>query len=254
EFKKSRVLSENFEERYINALKSRFDLTTFLMGEIEAVEELYKREEEKRAQQEKEKTQKLNPKPNVADKVYEENKKRIEKYTRVNLNSSEADEDLERLLGGVREFINNYYPGLQYIYKERRHSNEGEKINYYANKFLSNYDYKGEVPISRQYVAAIERRPRDFKKIEFEHKFVIKETAFLLNELLDVLEKIVEKNEIPQPEHKIILEKSKSKDENWFYEYYNGLTYKEAFEKTKNFLKDMIQDFRFKDIKRNYSF
>ena len=252
EFKKSRTLAESFEERYVNVLKSRLDLTTFLMAEIEAVEELYKREQEKRVVQENEKKEQQ-PKVTVADKVYEENKKKIEKYRRVVLNAQDADEDLERLLGAVREFINNYFPCLTTIYKDRRHTNEGERINFFSNKFLSNYDYKGEVPLSRQYVIALERRPRDFKKIEYEHKFVMKETAFLLNDIIDLLDSIISKDDIPQPEKKLILQKEKGNDNNWFYEYFNNLTYKDAIEKVRTFLKDLITDFRFKDIKRGYS-
>ncbi|HPO48806.1 MAG TPA: hypothetical protein PLO89_00630 [Spirochaetota bacterium] len=253
EFKKSRTLADGFEERYFNALKSKIDLSTFLLAEIEAVEELYKREEEKKSKEIPLKKQEQKPAPTIADKVYEENKKRIEKYPRLILDVSDADEDTERLLGGVREFINSYFQAITTIYKERRHTNEGEKNNNFSNKFLSSYDYKGEIPIARQYVIALQRRPRDFKKIEYEHKFVLKETAFLLNEILDLLESIAIKEDIPQPDKKLSLQKDKSSQENKFYEYFNNLTYKEAFEKVRGFLKDLITDFRFKDIKRGYT-
>lgn len=253
EFKKSRVLLENFEDRYLKALKSRFDITTFLMAEIEALDELFKKEEEKKSQQEKEKSEKINQNPTIADKVYEENKKRILKYIRVPLNHIDSDEDLERLFGAVREFINDHLPSLEYIYRDKRHSTDGEKINFYTNKFLSNYDYKGEVPISRQYLGALERIPKDYKKIEYEHNFAMKETAFLLNELLDVLEKILKNETIPLPENKILLDKPRnSKESSKFYENYNGLVFKEAFQKTINFLGEIIHDFRFKNIKKSH--
>lgn len=253
DFKKSRVLIESFEERYIRALKSKMDLTTFFIAEIEAVEELYKREEEKRVLQEKENLAKKENKPNIADKIYEENKNRIRKYTRIQINHQDSDEEIEYLFGALREFINNYFPALVIIYKEKKHTTEGEKISDFSNKFLTHYDYKGDIPISRQYITALERRPRDFKKIEYEHKFIMKETAFLLNEILELLDKIISKNDIPMPDKKLLIEKNKNSDENWFYEYFNNLTYKESIEKTYNFLKEIITDFRFKDIRRGFS-
>ena len=47
EFNKPSTMSNAFEDRYISVLKNRMDLSTFLLAEIEAVEQLYKIEVQK---------------------------------------------------------------------------------------------------------------------------------------------------------------------------------------------------------------
>ena len=251
DFKKPRSLAESFEDRYINCLKSRMDVTVFLLAEIEAVEEIIKKEEDKKALEEKEKTVKKTQNTTIADKIFEENRKKIIKYSKVEL-SSESDEEIERLIGGVREFLNNYLPAISYIYKDRRQTQDGDQLNNYYQTFIAKYDYKDVPPIARKYIAALANKPRDLKKTDYEHRLLVQETAFLLNDVLDTLETIMMKEEIPFPERKIIITNnvSKKNNENWFYEYFNGLTHKEGFKKVYGFLRDLVLDFRIKDIKK----
>ncbi|OHD18887.1 MAG: hypothetical protein A2086_13005 [Spirochaetes bacterium GWD1_27_9] len=251
DFKKPRSLAESFEDRYLNCLKSRMDVTVFLLAEIEAVEEIIKKEEDKKALEEKDKNVKKTQNTTIADKIFEENRKKIAKYSKVEI-SSDADEEIERLIGGVREFINNYLPAIYYIYKDRRQTQDGDQINKYYQEFITKYDYKDVPPITRKYIAAFYNTPRDLKKIDYEHRLIVQETAFLLNDVLETLETIIVKEEIPFPERKIIIPNNVSKkdSENWFYEYFNGLTYKEGMKKVYSFLRDLVLDFRIKDIKR----
>jgi hypothetical protein len=249
EFKKSRVLIDNFEDRYRSALKNRMDLSVFLLAEIEAIEELYNKEKLKKEAALAEKPAVNEEKQSLADKIFEENRQKIQKYSKIDL-GTESDEELERLLGAIRDFLNNYFPAINMIYKERRHTAEGEKLNEYYHKLLTQYDFKGEVPITRQYSAALSRLPRDFKKIDFEHRFVMQETAFFLNDILDLLEIIIKRNSVPMPE--TLLKPQKKDVSPQFYELFNGIRYDESVKLNYDFLNSILIDFRFKGFKKNY--
>jgi hypothetical protein len=252
EYKKSRVLGDAFEDRYLNVLRKKNDVSVFLLAEIEAVEVLLQKEELKSKEVKIEKIEKKEEKESFADKVFEENRKKIIKYPRIEL-GTDADEEVERLLGAVRLLINDYYPAVNYIYKERRHTFEGENFNQIYHRLVSQYDYKDDAPIARQYFAALTRQPRDFKKMDYEHRFIMQETAFLLNEIFDAIELIVKKNSLPQPDNKISLSKNdRGNIETLFFENFNQLTFNEAILKVQGFINNLLNDFRLKGIKKNY--
>jgi len=249
EFKKSRIIVENFDERYISALRNRQDVSIFLMAEIEVVEELYKKEKENKEKEAIGKPQKATETRSVADKIFDENRQKIIKYTKIDL-GKDADEELERLLGAVREYLNDYFPAIIYIYKERRHTAEGDHLNDFYHKFLTQYDYKGDFPISRQYVASLDRLPKDFKKIDYEHRYIMQESAFILNDLLEALDMIIKKNSIPMPETVIKINKKAYTEA--FFHLFNNKSYEFAVKKNFEHLDEILNDFRFKGLKKNY--
>jgi hypothetical protein len=249
DFKKSRVISEAFEERYMSVLKSRQDLSIFILAEIEAVEELYKKEESKKEKELSEKPEKQEDKKSLADKIFEENRLKIVKYPKMDL-GYDSDEEASRLLGAVRQYLNDYFPAITYIYKERRHTSEGDKLNDYYNKLLTQYDYKGDFPIARQYIASLFRQPRDFKKVDYEHRFIMQETAFLLNDIVEILDQLIKKSLVPMPETKLVLQKKEVSPR--FFELFNGITFEESIKKNFEFLSNILTDFRFKGFKKSY--
>ena len=252
EFKKSRLLLENFEDRYIKTLRAKMDVSVFIIAEIEAVEELYKREEARKKIEIIDRIdKKIDDKSSFADKVMEENRKKIEKYPKVSL-GNDASEEVERLLGAVRDFLNNYWPAITIIYKENRYNSDNEKLNNYFHKLLSTYDYKGDMPIARHYIDAINRKPKDFKKIDYEYRFILQETAFLLNDILDTLTGLLEMDKIPSIDKKINCGLIKLETDSWFREYFENLNHKECVKKVKDHIELMINDFRFKGIKKGY--
>ena len=251
-YKKSRVLSDAFEERYMSALRKKNDISVFLLAEIEAVEVLLKKEDLKSKEEKIVKVEKQETKETFADKVFDENRKKIQKYPGVDL-GSESDEEASKLLGAMRQLLNDYFPALNYIYKERRHTTEGEYVTGIYHKLVTQYDYKNEVPIAKHYCSALTRQPRDFKKIDYEHRFLMQETAFLLNDIYEALDMIVKKNNIPLPENKIIIIKNdKQNIDNNFNVLFNNLSYAESMMKVIAYIQGILTDFRLKGIKKNY--
>jgi hypothetical protein len=108
-FFRPRSLRAAFEGRYIRALRAKLDISSFLIAEISAIEELIKREEERitlgPVKSEGEKA------PDIADKILEENRKRIEKYPDTPVHK-DAGEEVRRLLGALDTLAQESWPEL----------------------------------------------------------------------------------------------------------------------------------------------
>jgi len=252
-YKKSRVLSEMFEERYQNAIKTRMDMMTFLKAEIDVVDEILEKEEERKKEADKQKEEeKLLEKKrtevelSIAEQLQQEYREKILKYPPAQM-SIELDEELDRFIGSMRDFLNSYLPALTYIYREKAHTLEGETINVIYDKIVLQYDYKGDAPIARRLITAYKQT--DSKRIDMERSFVMKETAFLFNELMDELQEIFNDNNIPFPTNRVVLPKALSQ-ENKFTKIFDNKTFKDAFVIVFEQLKLIISDFRIKDIKK----
>lgn len=245
DFNMPRSLLTSFENRYMDTLKKSNDLSVFLLAEIEAVVELCKKEENKR---EIERLKHINKnKKSFADKVFEENRKKIEKYPKAEL-TFDADEELARIIGAVRIFLINYWPALNYVFKNDTNSTTKSILGDLHYQLLIKYDYKDDPPITRSYAGSLKRVPIDKKKLESEYYYILKETAFLLNKIYDTLKLLLKENRIPDNNLKLLVPVIDQKE--WYKKYFQNLTHKECVEKTFNYLSDVITDFRIKDIRK----
>jgi hypothetical protein len=246
DFKMSRSLLSSFEDRYMEALKKSKDLSVFLLAEIEAVEEFYNKEKERREEARKKRLNKNQE--TFADKVFDANRKKIEKYQKAVL-SFDADEEIARLIGAIRQFLNNYWPALTHIYKGEANSTIKSILGDLHYQLLIKYDYKGDPPITRSYADSLNRFSVDKKKIESEYYYILKETAFLLNKILDRLKLILKENRIPDINTKLYVPEYDQKE--WYKNNFQDLSHKECIEKVYNYLSDLIIDFRIKDIRKH---
>lgn len=245
DFNKPKSLILSFEERYFKTLKESKDLSVFLLAEIEAVEELYKTEEDKR---EIEKQKRLNKEDNsFADKVYESNRKKIEKYPKIEL-SFDASEELERFIGAIRNFLTAYWPAITNIFKNDLNSTLKSLFGEFHYQLLIKYDYKNDPPIIRSYRDILKVIPINQKKLDFEYYYILKETAFLLNEISDALKSVLKENRVPNADLKLSISEQNQKE--WYNKNFKDLTSKECIEKVFNYLSDVIIDFRIKDIRK----
>ncbi len=188
-FFKPRSLREAFESRYIHALRARADISSFLLAEISAVEELIKKEEERIA---------LGPVrvegakgPSHADRILEENRKRIEKYPDVPFHK-DAGEEVRRLLGALDTLAQDHWPELAGALRSTGWSMTSlDMLNLDSQlRFLSSMD-REEVPQSLgRVVAQLKRFPRNYASIEREEKEYVLEAAFFLNDLFSIIERV----------------------------------------------------------------
>jgi hypothetical protein len=188
-FFKPRLLRQAFESRYIHALRARADISSFLLAEISAIDELIVREEERVA---------LGPirveglkGPDLADKVLEENRKRIEKYPDVPFHK-DAGEETRRLLGALNTLAQDHWPEMAGALRTTTFSmNSLEMLNLDSQlRFLASPDRDETPQFLLRLEAQLKRFPRNYAAIEREEKEYLLETAFFLNDLFSILERV----------------------------------------------------------------
>jgi hypothetical protein len=186
---KPRSLREAFEGRYIHALRAKADISSFLLAEIGAIEELVKREEERITL---EPIRVEGPKgPDLADRILEENRKRIEKYPDVPFHK-DAGEEVRRLLGALDTLAQEHWPELAGALRTTGFSMTSlDMLNLDSQlRYLSSMD-REEVPqFLIRLVAQLKKFPRNYSSIEREEKEYVLEAAFFLNELFSILERV----------------------------------------------------------------
>lgn len=180
-------LRQGFENRYWEALQSRIDISAFLKAEIEVLQELMAKEEERKSVEEAKKIQKENIVPerkNFADRIIEELKGRIIEYPDAPL-PPEASFEIKKLFGMLMQFEQEHWPKgnkilrllSPSIYSEPRRSLE-EKV------FLLGSSGRLPYPLRAQrYTSVLSRFPRDYTALEREEKSCIVEAAYLLHDL-----------------------------------------------------------------------
>lgn len=226
-FFKPKMLKEAFEERYIRALRAGVDISSFLMAEISAIEELIDREEKRVAMEpakpDAEKQQ------SFADRVLEENRKRIIKYPDVPFHS-DASEETRRLLGALTSLLRDRWTQIGDALQDTMYSmNSSEMLSLDSQlHYLASTD-KDEVPqFLIRLVAQLRKFPRNFALIERDEKEYILEAAFFLNDLFTVLERV------KRVYTEIALEAKKIIEESLAHVW------------------EIISDFRIKDFKRKH--
>jgi hypothetical protein len=222
---KPKTLKEAFEERYIRALRAGVDISSFLLAEISAIEELIDREEKKVAMEpakpDPEKQQ------SIADRVLEENRKRIIKYPDIQFNK-DASEETRRLLGALTVLLKDRWQQIGDALQDTMYSmNSSEMLSLDSQlHYLASTD-KDETPqFLIRLVAQLRKFPRNYALIDRDEKEYVLEAAFFLNDLFTVLERV------KRVYTEIAAEARKTIDDNLAHVW------------------EVISDFRIKDFKR----
>jgi hypothetical protein len=223
---KPRTIKNAFEDRYIEAIKAATDISNFLMAEISAVEELIRREEERVGSGQPGEPAQESVTERV-ERIVEENLARMRKYPEVPFHPV-ASEELRRLLGAMCRLEEKHWEVLTTCLRNTAYYRSSLTMLNLEGK-LRHLAARGSdgVPsgLSR-YLYHANRFPRDYLAIDRQEKEYILESAFLLHDLEEILER-VEAN-YPQLE-----EGSRS-----------GLREIQAF------IQGVIRDFRLKEFKR----
>jgi len=229
EYMKPLSAGYGFEERYLQALKKRVDMETFLMAEISVIQELTEREEKKRRREMEDADDKKGriasgKKEDFADRMLKEFAKRLEKYPSLQFHE-EASSEMQALCGVMDQF-------------EREHLFDAEK---YIRKYnppvylrqlqqqiveISNYTPYGTNKVPKnfsRYTTYLEKRPKIFEEIEMEEKRVLYHAAGLLHYMNGQLDLVQKNDELEQEERKVV-------------------------EKIANFIHNVLSDFRLKDL------
>ena len=215
-----------FEERYAEVLQKRMDISTFLMAEIEAVQELIRREEAKIAAG----PQAEQGRESLADRVeriYQQNLEKIRKYPEIDIHPT-ANEEIKRLVGALNTLDNEQWPQLNAIVRDTSYSRGSMTMANLESRlrYLGRLGTDGVPGALSRYLYHLNRFPRDFPAIDREEKEYILESAFFLHDLSEILGRIA--SNYPKLR----------KDQ------------KQGLQQIQQYVDGMIQDFRVKDLKR----
>lgn len=185
---KPRTLREAFEERYIRALRAGIDISSFLIAEISAIEELIEREEQRVSQ---EPARPDAEKQSFADKVLEENRKRIAKYTDVAFHG-DASEEIRRLLGALSELLRDHWQQIGAALEDTMYApSSSEMLSLDSQlRYLASVDRSETPQFLARLVAQLRKFPRNYALVERDEKEYVLEAAFFLNDLFTVLERV----------------------------------------------------------------
>lgn len=193
-FQKDRSALDSFEDRYIGAMRVRMDLALFLHAEKTAIEELIDNEEKRilaSSQRESEKKQQARQQQSIADRVLEENLKRIAHYPRL-LIHTDASEEVERLFGGLGTFERELWADLERLLRRAYTSmimSPRARVEEQVLK-LCVVGANGVPPRASRYQSLFERFPRNYFEIEKEGKKCMLDAAFFLHDLSDILKEV----------------------------------------------------------------
>jgi hypothetical protein len=186
---KPRTIRYAFEDRYLEAIKSSSDISSFLIAEIEAVEELIRREERKAGLPKEPGGQSVGER---VDRVVQENLERIRKHPEVPLHPG-ASEELRRLLGAMCRLEEKHWAVLNACLRDTAYYRSSLAMVRFENKLrgLASRGSDGIPTALSRYIYHASRFPRDYLAIDREEKQYILECAFLLHDLDEILEKVV---------------------------------------------------------------
>jgi len=224
---KPKILKGAFEDRYLEALRNNLDISSFLLAEISVIEELIKNEEERIEAKPAYPKKEAEKKKSLADKVLEENRKKIEKYEDIFIHQ-DARGEMRKLLGALNELDVKYWGGLAAILRNTPYSmNSVTMINMETQlRYLGSVTGEGVPQRLERYLAMLRAFPRDYHALDREEKEYILEVSFFLHDLLGLLKLVGEGYEKQKSFNK--------NDLNEIIKYINGV----------------IADFRLKDLKR----
>ena len=206
QFMKDRSVLDSFEERYIQAMRARLDLALFLHAEKSVAEELCKNEQERiNAEQQRAlqaKKQKEESK-SYADRILEENKRRIAKYPPLQIHP-DASEEVERLFGCLYTLEREYWPDIEKYMRSAYTTSVLSPRMRLEQRILAlcTPAVDGLPPRLSRYRSLFDWVPRNGFEIEKEGKKCLLDAAFFLHDLLDVLKEMKESGNLEPREQK----------------------------------------------------
>ena len=187
---KPRSIKNAFEDRYIEAIKTSTDISSFLMAEISAVEELLRREEERISSGQPEEGAKESVSERV-ERIVEENLARTRKYPDVPFHPV-ASEELRRLLGAMCKLEETHWEVLTTCLRDTAYYRSSLTMLNFEGKLrhLAGRGSDGVPSGLSRYLYHANRFPRNYLAIDREEKEYILESAFLLHDLSEILERV----------------------------------------------------------------
>lgn len=208
-----------FEDRYIDALHARVDLTRFINDEIKHLQTLISAGEEDKARKARRVRKSSKPKKSFADKVLEELEKQIETYPEIEIHD-DASPEVKKLYGALKELDNTYWANLAGFIRNVHSSTISYNLE---NRLLRMTTVGGDAvpPELDRYLFLLNQKGKYSSELFRESQECIKRASFFLHDLRRILLECQDR----------------------------GLM-DEKVEIAYNYVENIIRDFRLKDLKR----
>lgn len=194
-FMKPFKMKKAFEDRYFDARKRRIDLTRFVYAELEMVQRLKAREEEKIAEAEERRfkrlaRQKRSDARALVERVAEEHRKRIEKYPDFEVDPR-ASFEVTKLFGALDKLEKQLWPPFEHVLRKIYPTYlSNPRVDLEPKLYALTPGAGLSPPIASRYKALLLRLPRSVNDVEWEEKRLVLEAAFFLHHLIRVIEEL----------------------------------------------------------------
>lgn len=232
-----------FDERLSVALKRGMNMEGFILAEISNFEKLKERYEARKKQKE-------NSFSNEVDKIIEQNLARIKKYPQI-LFHPKCGLEISYLYGALTLYSTEYYPILRVVISDSRLKNN---VNTLEDRLLYLAEPRGNIHPKRiaDHILLLNRNGVRDIEIEKDNNDYLKESAFLLHDIIDFCDIIVDTGRdewnYPVVFQKLFIEEEKKKR---VIDIFKDLTGYGAVFKVKEYASGIIDDFRLGAFKKN---
>ncbi|HTZ50540.1 MAG TPA: hypothetical protein VMF68_02725 [Spirochaetia bacterium] len=189
-FFKPRTLRRAFESRYIQALRARVDISSFLLAEIAAIQELTEREEQ-RVQLGPVRPASTEKPQSFADKVLEENRARIGKYPDLPFHP-DASEEVRRMAGALTQLAEQQWVPLGGALEDTMYAMSSSEMLAMDSqlRYLCSPGGNEAPQFLNRLLIELKKFPRHYPSIDREEKDYILESSFFLHDLFMMLERV----------------------------------------------------------------
>jgi hypothetical protein len=192
QFFKSKKVRVGFDDRYLQAIKTGGDLSTFLMAEISAVDQLIRDAEQKVCESQPEQTAKIT---SYIESIMERNSKQIEKYGEIDFHKN-AGIEVKKLLWALTGTFERDFPFIDTAVKSLGITAHIRTLTAIETGFIELTLFRGaDVPVKlSRYNLFLTKVIKEYAAMEREEKNFIKEAAFTLHDLAGLLMRVLKEN------------------------------------------------------------
>ena len=237
---------EAFEDRYRIALKSRMNLEAFALAEIANFEKI----KEKCEQEKRGRTQEESAFSHQVNKILEENTARIRKYREMKFHPL-AELEISHFYGAMHDFSAHYFSVLRLIVQD---TDIKKSLHEFEDRlfFLAVSMGKKHPKRIEDHILVLSRVNRKEIEIEKDKNDYLKESAFMLHDIVGFLDSLISMNE-EEWKNPLRFDRlfSEGDVKKIIIRIFSGLTGYGAVFKIKEMAENIISDFRLDAFKRS---